>query len=88
MMQIYRAESEALMTAISMVEYIVEKSCVVFLTDALSVIQALTNKMAPQIARALHQLSDTCRVAVQWIPAHWNSWERKGRQNGKKESAV
>jgi len=36
----------------------------------LSVVQALSNNKAPQIARALHQLSDTCRVAIQWIPAH------------------
>jgi ribonuclease HI len=68
---IYRAESEAILTAISKVEDLVdESSCVVFLTDSLSVIQALTNRKLPQLARALHQLNTACRVAIQWIPAH------------------
>ena len=42
----------------------------VFLTDALSVLQALDNNKLPQLAKALQQLSTSCRVTLQWIPAH------------------
>ena len=42
----------------------------VFLTDALSVLQALTNNTLPHLANALQLLSNNCRVALQWIPAH------------------
>ena len=67
----YRAESEALMNAVKMVKDSVQQSSqVVFLTDALSVIQALTSNKLPQLAKALQQLSVNCRVALQWIPAH------------------
>ena len=67
----YRAETEALMKAVSMVEDSTEVvSNVVFLTDALSVIEALTNNKAPQLAKTMQQLSTSCKVAIQWIPAH------------------
>ena len=41
----------------------------VFLTDALSVLQALTNNNLLHLAKALQILNNNCRVALQWIPA-------------------
>ena len=41
----------------------------VFLTDALSVLQALTNNKLPYLAKALQLLSNNFWVALQWIPA-------------------
>ncbi|KAK7092453.1 hypothetical protein V1264_008193 [Littorina saxatilis] len=45
---------------------------VVFLSDALSVLQALENDKLPQqlLAKALHIVRQTRRVVLQWIPAH------------------
>ena len=40
----------------------------VCLTDALSVLQALTNNTLPHLAKSLQLLSNNCRVALQWIP--------------------
>jgi len=40
----------------------------VFLTDALSVLQALTNNKLPYLAKALQLLSNNFWVALQWIP--------------------
>ena len=40
----------------------------VFLTDALSVLQALTNNKLPYLAKALQLLSNNCGVALQWNP--------------------
>ena len=43
---------------------------VVFLTDALSVLEALNNGCKPELADSLKSLAETNRVALQWIPAH------------------
>ena len=41
----------------------------VFLTDALSVLQTLTNNKLSHLAKVLQLLlSNNCRVALQWIP--------------------
>ena len=42
----------------------------VFLTDALSVLEALQTNKSPLLATQMHELSNTCRVVLQWIPAH------------------
>ena len=66
----YKAESETLMMAISRAEHSQQKSTVtVFITDALSGLQALTNSKLSHLAKALQLLSNNCRVVVQWIPA-------------------
>lgn len=58
----YRAETEALMKAVQMIEDSTEEvSSVVFLTDARSVMEALTNNKAPQLAKVLHHLSTNCK---------------------------
>ena len=44
----------------------------VFLTDTLSVLQALTNNELPHLAKALQLLSNNYRVALQWIPAQYD----------------
>ena len=43
---------------------------VVFLTDALSVLEALNNGCKPELADSLKSVAETNRVALQWIPAH------------------
>jgi len=43
---------------------------VVFLTDALSVLEALNSGGEPELADSLKSLTETHRVALQWIPAH------------------
>ena len=43
---------------------------IVFLTDTLSILQALTNKTLPHLAKALQLLSNNCRLTLQWIPVH------------------
>ena len=63
----YKAESEAFLIAISFVMASQQKSTMaVFLNDALSVLQALTNNKLPHLAKALQLLSNNCRVALQW----------------------
>ena len=67
----HRAETETLIQA----AYIVHASdhdCkqVVFLSDALSVLQAYKNRKLPNLAKALQQVSATRRAGLQWIPAH------------------
>ena len=41
----------------------------VFLTDALSVLQAVTNNKLPQLEQALHNIK-CLRTVLQWIPSH------------------
>ena len=43
---------------------------VVFMTDALSVLQALEGDKLPQLMENLQRLQRLKRVALQWIPAH------------------
>ena len=42
----------------------------VFLTDALSVLEALQTNKSPLQATQMQELGNTCRVVLQWIPAH------------------
>ena len=66
----YKTESEALIMAISRdVDSQQKSTMAVFLSDALSVLQALTNNTLSHLAKALQLLSNNYRVALQWIPA-------------------
>ena len=66
----YKVESDALMMDISLVVDSQQKSIMaVFLTDALSVIQALTNNTLPHLAKVMQLLSNNCRVPLQYIPS-------------------
>ena len=66
----YKADSETLMMVIYLsVDSQQNSIMTVFLTDALSVLQTLTNNKLARIAKALQLLlSNNCRVALQWIP--------------------
>ena len=68
----YRAEVQALLTAIQMVKTSTRREYrqVAFLTDALSVLEALNNGGEPELTDSLMSLAKTHRVAIQWIPAH------------------
>jgi len=66
----YRSEEEALISAANII------SCkagpddqVVFLTDALSVLQAIPNNKVPRLENALQNVK-CLRTVVQWIPSH------------------
>ena len=67
----YRAEVQALKLAVETVQN-GPQDCkqVVFLTDALSVLEALSNKKEQELLDLLELLSRTHRVSLQWIPAH------------------
>ena len=67
----YRAETEALIQAASIVQAS-DHDCkqVVFLSDALSVLQAYQNHKLPNLTKALQQVATTRRAVLQWIPAH------------------
>ena len=67
----YRAEVEALKLAVETVQE-GPQDCtqVVFLTDALSVLEALSNNKEQELMILLKSLSRTHRVSLQWIPAH------------------
>ena len=65
----YKAESETLMKAISLVENLKQKSSMaVVLTNRLSVIQVLTNNILPHLAKALQLLSNHCWLSLQRYP--------------------
>ena len=67
----FRAETEALVKAVSLiVDSTEDVSSVVFLTDALSVLEALIHNKSPNLAHDISNLSNTCQVTLQWIPAH------------------
>ena len=67
----YRAEAEALMQAASTVhDSDKEPHQVVFLSDALSVLQAYQNNKLPSLTEALQEVARGRRVVLQWIPAH------------------
>lgn len=67
----YRAETEALMKAVFLIENSPEEiTSVVFLTDARSVLEALQNNNVPELAQAVNKLGSSCNVALQWIPSH------------------
>ena len=67
-----RTETEALIQAASKVQAS-DHDCkqVVFLTDALSVLQAYQNHKLPNLIKALQQVAATRRTVLQWIPAHY-----------------
>ena len=67
----YRAETEALIQATSIVQAS-DHDCkqVVFLSDALSVLQAYQIHKLPNLTKALQQVAATRRAVLQWIPAH------------------
>ena len=66
----YRAETEALKQAAILVKDSLEPcSPTVFLTDALSVLEALQPNKSPLLATQMQELGNTCRVVFQWIPA-------------------
>ncbi|CAG2197678.1 unnamed protein product [Mytilus edulis] len=53
----------------SILNKIDDTSQVVFLTDALSVLQALKNDKLPQLQQALYNIKSLTTV-IQWIPSH------------------
>ena len=66
----YKAEEEALIHAANLISSRVDSDTqVVFLTDALSVLQAMTNNKLPQLEKALHDIK-CLRTVLQWIPSH------------------
>ena len=42
----------------------------VFLSDALSVLQAYQSQKLPNLTKAIQQVATTRRAVLQWIPAH------------------
>ena len=66
----YKAEIEALRIAAEIISKVTDNSTqVVFLTDALSVLQALTSNNIPELDQALNNIR-SFRTVLQWIPAH------------------
>ena len=65
----YKAEVQALTLAAEMVKES-DYQQVVFLTDARSVLEALAEGKERGLRDRLHDLAETHRVALQWIPAH------------------
>ena len=67
----YREETEALKQTATLVKDSLEPCFpTVFLTDALSVLEALQTNKSPLLATQMQELGNTCRVVLQWIPAH------------------
>ena len=66
-----RTETEALAQAASIVQAS-DHDCkqVVFLSDALSVLQTYQNHKLPNLTKALQQVAATKRAVLPWIPAH------------------
>ena len=67
----YRAETEALIQAASIVQAS-DHDCkqVIFLSDALSVLQAYQNHKLPNLTKALQQVAAIRRAVLQWTQAH------------------
>ena len=84
----YRAETEALVQAASIVQAS-DHDCklVVFLSDALSALQAYQNHKLPNLAKAQRQVAATRRAVLQWIPAHCGVWENEEADILAKEGA-
>ena len=64
----YHAKTEVLMQSVSIVQ---ASDQVVFLSDALSVLQTYQNHKLLNLAKALQQVAITWRAVLQWIPAHY-----------------
>ena len=66
----YRAEVQALIHAANTIsDRVNHDNQVVFLTDALSVLQAMTSNKLPQLEQALNNIK-SLRTVLQWIPSH------------------
>lgn len=66
----YKAEIEALILAANTICSRVDQNTqVVFLTDALSVLQAYNGSQLPQLEKALYNIK-CLRTVLQWVPAH------------------
>ena len=66
----YRAETEALTHAANIIRDAVDaQSQVVFLTDAMSVLQAITAGKLPRLREVIEDIPCT-RIMLQWIPSH------------------
>ena len=66
----YRAEAEALTHAANTISSRTDQDTqVVFLTDALSVLQAVISSKLPQLQQALNKIK-CLRSVLQWIPSH------------------
>jgi ribonuclease HI len=66
----YKAEREAIIHAAHNIKCRVDNNTqVVFLTDALSVLQALMNDNLPHLEQALYTIK-TRRTVLQWITSH------------------
>jgi len=67
----YRAETEALVKAVSLIEDSAEEVIsVVFLTDARSVLEGLQSNNVTELAHTVNKLGSSRNVALQWIPSH------------------
>ena len=65
------AETDALKQAAILVQDSLEPcSPTVLFTEALSVLEALHTNKSPLLATQMQELGNTCRVVLQWIPAH------------------
>ena len=82
----YKTEVHALLTATQNSTRI-EYKHVVFLTDALSVLEALNSEGEPELADFLKSLAETHRVDLQWIPAHCGIPGNEATDRLAKESA-
>ncbi|KAK7101730.1 hypothetical protein V1264_020067 [Littorina saxatilis] len=66
----YRAEVEALIHAANTISSKVNPDTqVVFLADALSVLQAVNNNKLPQLTTTLHNIK-CLKTVLQWVPSH------------------
>ena len=89
----YRADSEALKQATILVKDSLEPcSPTVFLTDALSVLEALQTNKSTLLATQMQELGNTCRIVLQWIPAHCgipgNELAKCGRQEEQPSTSI
>ncbi|XP_062614077.1 uncharacterized protein LOC134275799 [Saccostrea cucullata] len=74
----YKAEEEAITHAVCSIRDKANKTIsVVFLTDALSVLQAINNGKLPELEQDLHNI-ESLQTALQWIPSHCGI---KGNEN-------
>ena len=64
----YMAEIQALVQAASMVRD--ECQQVVFLSNAISVLEATAGDKLPRLAESLHEVAQHRQVVLQWVPAH------------------
>ncbi|KAL8604431.1 hypothetical protein ACOMHN_042260 [Nucella lapillus] len=88
----YRAEAEALKTAAAHIEVSpITSHNVVFLTDALSILQALRSNRDPEINDLSSSLASLCTshtVTLQWIPSHCNVLGNETADSLTKEGAT